>query len=124
MTANPILTGMDENGRVAYVKFIDGRAYKLQHPGNRIYLDWQKDFFSVTEGVDQAKFLDRAFEYCVIPDGHDFRPSVDNVKPRELGVWQRLLRRFLDGDLGAIPDGKGTDVGRAAPGRGAKDTGA
>jgi hypothetical protein len=113
---------MNENGMIAYVRFIDGKKYKLQHPGNRIWLDWQKDFFSITDGIDQAKFIEKAFEYCVIPDGHDFHPTIDNVKPKELGVWQRLLRRFLDGSLDDIPEQKAsTDVGRAARGSGGKN---
>jgi hypothetical protein len=118
---NPIITAMDENGKIAYVRFIDGKKYKLQHPGNRIWLDWQKDFFSIADGIDQAKFLEKAFEYCVIPDGHDFKPSIDDVKPKELGVWQRLLRRFLDGTLEDLPEQKAGDVVRTARRSGEKD---
>lgn len=91
----------EQDGLVSVIRFVDGREYRLQHPGNRIYLDWQREFFSVTEGVDLAKFLDKAFEYCVIPENHSFKPAVDTVKPKELGVWGRVLRRFLDGDLDA-----------------------
>lgn len=91
----------ERDGLVAVIKFVDGKTYRLQHPGNRTYLEWQKEFFTVTEGMDVAKFLDKAFEYCVIPEGHTFRPTVDTVKPKELGVWSRVLRRFLDGDLDA-----------------------
>jgi hypothetical protein len=120
-STNPVITAMDENGKVAYVKFIDGRMYKLQHPGNRIYLDWQKDFISITDGIDQAEFLDKAFEYCVIPEGHDFKPTIDNVKPKELGVWGKLLRRFLDGSIDDVPEGKASDVGKASPKGGGKD---
>lgn len=90
---------IERDGLVAIIRFVDGKNYRLQHPGNRTYLEWQKEFFTVTEGMDVAKFLDKAFEYCVIPEGHTFRPTVDTVKPKELGVWSRVLRRFLDGDL-------------------------
>lgn len=100
MSTISILSSTDD-GRMAIIKFVDGKTYKLQHPGNRVYLEWQKEFFSVTEGVDLAKFLDKAFEYCVIPENHGFKPTVDTVKPKELGVWSRVLRRFLDGDIDA-----------------------
>ena len=89
----------ENDGRVVVIRFIDGKNYRLQHPGNRTYLEWQKEFFSLTEGVDQAKFLDKAFEYCVIPENHSFKPTVDTVKPKDLGVWGRVLRRFFDGDV-------------------------
>ena len=121
MSTNPVITAIDDNGKIAYIRFIDGKNYKLQHPGNRMYLQWQKDFLSIAEGIDQEKFLDKAFEYCVIPDGHTAKPTVDNVTPKELGVWQRLLRRFLDGSLDGVTEGKPDTVGRAAQRSGAKD---
>ncbi|MBN2157924.1 MAG: hypothetical protein JW807_00910 [Spirochaetes bacterium] len=120
-TTNPVITSMDDSGKVVHIRFIDGKNYKLQHPGNRIYLNWQRDFLSMAEGIDQAKFLDKAFEYCVIPDGHDFKPTIETVKPKELGVWQRLLRRFLDGSLDDVGEEKDTNVGRPARGSGSKD---
>ncbi len=122
-STNPVITGIEQDGRIAYVRFVDGRNYKIQHPGNRIYLEWQKEYFSLSEGFDQAKFLDKAFEFCVIPDGHAFKPTLDSVKPREMGVWQRLLRRFLEGDIDALVSGeKGADAGTAVSGSKAKDS--
>lgn len=81
------------------ITFIDGKKYILQHPGNRVYLKWQQEFFSLTEGMDQALFLDQAFEHCVIPDCHDFKPTIDTVKPKEVTEWSKLLRRFCSGDI-------------------------
>jgi hypothetical protein len=99
MKTNVTVIGTEQDGKIVTIRFIDGKQYRLQHPGNRTYLEWQKEFFSLTEGMDQAKFLDKAFEFCVIPDGHDFKPTVDTIKPKEVGVWSRALRRFCDGSL-------------------------
>lgn len=101
-TTEVVVLEYHDDGKVILIRFVDGKKYKLQHPGNRTYLEWQKEFFSLTEGIDQAKFLDKAFEYCVIPEGHESRPTVDDVKPAELGVWSTLLRRFCDGKLHAM----------------------
>lgn len=115
---NPVIKGVEMDGKVVYVEFIDGRTYKLQHPGNRMKMRWEKECFNPIHGLDLEQFMDRAFEHCVIPEGHNFHPTVDEVEPRELEVWIRLIRRFLDGDLDIIL-GKGEASGGASV-RGAK----
>lgn len=99
MKKNPILISSERDGQIVNIQFIDGRKYKLQHPGNRTYMEWQQETFDFEKGLDSVGFMDNAFEHCVIPDGHDFKPTIDNVKPAELEVWQKLLRRFLRGDI-------------------------
>lgn len=104
MKKNPVILSSEKDGLIIHIQFVDGRRYKLQHPGNRTYLEWQQETFDFEGGLDTIGFMDRAFEHCVIPDGHDFKPTIDNVKPAELGVWQKLLRRFLRGDID-VPGG-------------------
>ncbi|HPA70771.1 MAG TPA: hypothetical protein PKY31_00790 [Spirochaetota bacterium] len=121
MKTNVTIIGIEKDGKIVVIKFIDGKKYRLQHPGNRTYLAWQKEFFSVVEGMDMALFLDKAFEHCVIPEGHDFKPTVDDVKPKELEVWGRMLRRFLGGDLDTMVAAVGeTSEGSGDPGVRAK----
>lgn len=122
-TTNPVITGEDMDGKIIHVKFIDGKRYKLQHPGNRVKMRWEKEVFNPTTGIDIEKFMDLAFEHCVIPEGHGDKPSIDTVKPKDLEVWQRLLRRFLDGDLEAAVGGaaEGAEPGRSVPGSKNKD---
>ena len=103
MKKNPVILSSEQDGKIIRIQFIDGKNYKLQHPGNRTYLEWQQETFDLQEGLDTISFLDKVFEHCVIPDGHDFKPTIDDVKPAELEVWQRLLRRFLRGDID-VPD--------------------
>ncbi len=101
---NPVVTKMAPDGKVVHIRFIDGKNYKLQHPGNRTYLQWQEEYITLT-GISQEKFLDLAFEHCVIPEGHAGKPTIDSVNPSELGVWGKLLRRFLEGDLNSLVAG-------------------
>lgn len=117
---NPVVTKMAEDGKVVFIRFVDGKNYKLQHPGNRVYLQWQNEFLSLTEGMSQEKFFDLAFEHCVMPEGHEFKPDIDSVTPYELGVWGKLLRRFLGGDLDSLVAGseKAADKGGAGKIRG------
>ena len=96
---NPKVIEYLNDGRVVVVEFPDKRVYKLQHPGNRKKLEWEKDYFNPATGIDRAKFLDYCFDNCVIAENGAEPPTVDEVNPKELEVWQRLLRRFLDGDL-------------------------
>lgn len=106
------------DGQMMWIEFADGKQYKLQHPGNRIKLQWEKEFINPVTGIDMEKFLDLCFENCVIPESHKFKPTIDNVKPAELGVWGSVLRRFLGGELNdplARPE-DGTDTGGASGG--------
>lgn len=115
-TSNPIITGEEQDGKIIHIKFVDGNNYILQHPGNRTKLRWEKDCYTLT-GMDHEKFLDLAMEHCVFPNGHDSKPSIDSVKPKEMEVWQRLLRRFLDGDIEEMVarSAEGTNSGRNLP---------
>jgi len=118
-TTTPIVTGESMNGKMLHIDMIDGRKYKLLHPGNRTKLAWEKECINIASGIDREKHLDYSFEHCVIPDGHDFKPTVDNVTPKELEVWEKLLRRFLDGDIQyetAGPEEPGTKRGRIVQG--------
>jgi hypothetical protein len=110
---NPIIISSERDGQIVTIEFVDGRKYRLQHPGNRTYMEWQNQSFDLEKGLDTITFMDNAFEYCVIPEGHDFRPTIDNVKPAELEVWQKLLRRFLRGDLDSVPEAGERETKRA-----------
>ena len=98
-TTNPIVTGEEQNGKILHITFVDGNKYKLVHPGNRTKLSWEKETMNVATGIDRELYLDYAFQNCVISVGHEFQPSIDNVTPHELEVWEKLLRRFLNGDI-------------------------
>lgn len=122
LRTNPIIIDEDQDGKIVIIEFVDGRIYKLQHPGNRIKLRWEKEYYNPVSGIDQEMFLDKAFEHCVIPEGHDFKPSIDNQKSKELEVWQRTLRRFLNGDLETMLAGRkeSGSTETASSGRGKK----
>ncbi len=118
-TTTPIVTAEEMNGKIVHITFIDGKKYKLQHPGNRTKLAWEKETMNVATGMDREKYLDYAFEHCVIPEDHDSKPTIDNLHPKELEVWEKLLRRFLDGDIQyalAESDEAGTKRGRTVQG--------
>lgn len=112
--AKPIVLSMDEDGRNARIKFIDGLEYRIQHPGNRSKLEWDKRYFNPATGLDIGGYLDKFFEHCVFPEGHEKRPNIDSVTPKELGAWQELLRPFLEGGLDC-PTPRGN--GDSQPGR-------
>ena len=80
-TTNPVITGEDMDGKIIHVKFIDGKRYKLQHPGNRVKMRWEKEVFNPTTGIDIEKFMDLAFEHCVIPDGQCGDPGLCPRRP-------------------------------------------
>ncbi|EMN92518.1 hypothetical protein, partial [Leptospira weilii] len=61
----PILVDIDDDARVATIQFVDGRNYKLQHPGNRKALRWRQEAISLTEGLNQDKLLDKFFKFSV-----------------------------------------------------------
>ncbi|MCL2154187.1 MAG: hypothetical protein FWH53_00840 [Leptospirales bacterium] len=106
MKKNPTILKSEQDGKIIYIKFVDGKEYKLQHPGNRTHLEWQQETFDFEKGLDTISFLDKAFEHCVIPEGHGFKPTIDNVKPHELEVWQKFLRMFLRGEIAVVAESK------------------
>lgn len=96
----PLLLKSEMDGLILEIIFVDGRKYKLQHPGNRIAMRWQEECFNLTKGkISQEKLIDKCFEHCVFPIEHNFKPTLDNIKPIERGVWVSMLTRFLDGNL-------------------------
>ncbi|EMM73314.1 hypothetical protein LEP1GSC038_2736 [Leptospira weilii str. 2006001855] len=95
----PILVDIDDDARVATVQFVDGRNYKLQHPGNRKALRWRQEAISLTEGLNQDKLLDKFFKFSVKPVGHSFEPTLDNIEPNHVEVWLRIANRFLKWEL-------------------------
>jgi len=103
MKKNPIILSSEKDGRIVYIEFVDGKKYKVQHPGNREHLQWQQETFDFENGLDTVSFMDKAFDHCIIPEGHNFKPTIDNVTPQELGVWQKFLRQFLKGEIVTPP---------------------
>ncbi|MDO6395293.1 hypothetical protein Q4554_14525 [Leptospira santarosai] len=97
--SDPILLEVDDDAKVAAVHFVDGRKYKLQHPGNRKALRWRQDSISLTDGLKQDTLLDQFFKYCVIAFGHNFQPTLDTIAPNHVEVWLRLANRFLKWEL-------------------------
>lgn len=95
----PILLSVDDDLGVAIIHFVDGRKYKLQHPGNRKALQWRQKSVSLTDGITQDTLLDNFFQFCVIPEGHDIQPNLDKIRPNEVEVWLRICNRFLRGEL-------------------------
>ena len=97
----PILEDL-EDGKYVTIQFVDGKKYKLQHPGVRSYLNWKEKAgrTSIEKKTGGSTYLlDEAFKYCVFPIEHDFKPNLDNLSPKIAGVWEVLLVRFLEGQL-------------------------
>ena len=99
---NPVILEERNAGEVLLIKFVDGRKYRLQHPGNRAKLQWDRECFSLTEGLDREKFLDLCFEHVVFPEDHDQKPDLDRLKPNEMEVWGEILPKFLRGELNLL----------------------
>ncbi|RHX87304.1 LIC_12613 family protein [Leptospira stimsonii] len=97
--SEPILESVDDDAKVAQIHFIDGRRYKLQHPGNRKALRWRQESISLTEGLNQDKLLDKFFKFCVKGVGHSFEPTLDAIEPNHVEVWLHLANRFLKWEL-------------------------
>jgi len=114
---NPVILSSEKDGKIIYIEFVDGKKYKLQHPGNLMYIEWQKEYYNPTDGIDMAILLNKGFQYVVIPVGHDFQPSIEDIKPNEVEAWAITLGRFLSGKLDAPPAGYREKVnGRRNPG--------
>jgi len=79
---------------------VNGKVYKLQHPGNRAYLEVYKTVYDVTSGqVNLIPLLDYCFEHVVFPDVGG-KIKLDDVDIKELSeVWGLILPSFLRGDL-------------------------
>ena len=99
MKKQPIVLSSEKDGKIVYIQFTDGKKYKIQHPGTRTWMEWTQEMFSLEDGIDNIGFMETAFEHCVFPVEHKFKPTIDDVKPQELEAWQKFLRRFLRGDV-------------------------
>ncbi|EQA54584.1 hypothetical protein LEP1GSC052_1983 [Leptospira kmetyi serovar Malaysia str. Bejo-Iso9] len=97
--SEPILETIDDDAKVAQIHFVDGRRYKLQHPGNRKALRWRQESISLTEGLNQDKLMDKFFKFCVRPMGHSFEPTLDIIEPNHVEVWLNVANRFLKWEL-------------------------
>lgn len=97
--SKPILDMIDDDGKIAKITFVDGRKYQLQHPGNRKALQWKQNSMQIGSSMRFDELLDKFFQFCVIPLGHEFQPNLDNINPRHTEVWLQLCNRFLSWDL-------------------------
>ncbi|WP_404820593.1 LIC_12613 family protein [Leptospira yasudae] len=97
--SEPILETIDDDAKVAQIHFVDGRRYKLQHPGNRKALRWRQESISLTEGLNQDKLMDKFFKFCVKPVDHGFEPTLDVIEPNHVEVWLHVANRFLKWEL-------------------------
>lgn len=80
---------------IKYVK-VNEREYKLQHPGNRAVLRLRAKCTNLSTGsIDLEPMMDYCFEHVVIPQGHNFKPGIDTIHPREFEEWITILPGFL-----------------------------
>jgi len=81
---------------------IGGKKYRLEHPGMRMSIRWKRECTDIKDGkalFDMEAYLDFAFEGCVFPIDHNFRPNLDDIEdPKEGEEWSVVLPRFLRGD--------------------------
>jgi hypothetical protein len=83
------------NHFVEYI-VVNEKKYKLQHPGNREVLKLRGLCIQPASGaIDLEPLMDYCFEHVVIPEGHNFKPTVDNLHPKEFEEWITILPRFL-----------------------------
>lgn len=106
--------------KIVVVQFQDGLRYKLQHPGTRTYLKWKQSLVDLnTKTMNLEKLVDLAFKYCVFPEEHGFKPTLDTIHHKHLGAWTGLLTRFLNGELESLfPSGEGGANGNGIEGMG------
>lgn len=81
---------------------VNGKIYKLQHPGNREWLKVKKTLLDVrTAQVDVEPLLDYCFEHVVFPEEGN-KLDLDTIDIIELEeVWAEILPSFLRGQLDA-----------------------
>lgn len=79
---------------------VNGKVYKLQHPGNREWLKVKKTLLDVrTAQVDIEPLLDYCFEHVVFPEEGN-KLDLDTIDLQELEeVWAEILPSFLRGQL-------------------------
>lgn len=88
---------------IEYIE-LNEKKYKLQHPGNREVLKLRAQCVNPKTGLAELEpLMDFCFEHVVIPEGHSFKPTIDNIPPREFEQWTEILPRFLrHGNLGGL----------------------
>ena len=97
---HPVVIEADDTFEVVVIEFVDGLKYRLQHPGVRTYLKWRDSMIDISEvRYNSVELLENFFEHCCFPEGHDFRPNLDNILPKHLSAWQEVATRFLSGNL-------------------------
>ena len=88
---------------------INGKVYKLQHPGNREWLKLQASLYNPkNDTFNLETMLDYSFENVVFPETGG-KLDLDTIDLADLEVWQTVLPRFLRGQLEAgyvWPDNK------------------
>lgn len=98
--SEPIVLEGDDDGTECVVLMPDGLKYRLQHPGYGMARKWQDAAIDVHKGgIDQTKTLKVFLEACVTPEGHNHRPTLDNLTPRTGPHWELVCTRFLRGTL-------------------------
>jgi len=99
---NPIIESSIDDGKDVIIRFTDGLKYRLQHPGNRQVLQWEKEHYSITTGFDEESMLDKFFEHCVFPEDHGNRPTLESISPADVKTWSKLMHKFFSGDIQVI----------------------
>ena len=75
---------------------VNGKQYRLQHPGMRAVLKLQRDCLVNDTGItDIEQIVDYCFQHVVFPEGHSFRPTLDTIVPSECDDWITIFVRFL-----------------------------
>lgn len=78
---------------------LNGKVYKLQHPGNRAWLEIKETMYKPqTDTIIMIPFLDFCFEHVVFPEVGS-KITLDGCDPAELEVWGEILPRFFRGKL-------------------------
>ena len=84
-----------DNLFIEYVE-VNQKRYKLQHPGNREVLKLYARCTEMKTGMlNMEKYMDFCFENVVFPEGHSFKPTIDNLPPKEFEEWFTILPRYL-----------------------------
>jgi hypothetical protein len=98
---------------------VNGKKYRLQHPGNREWLKLKKTLFRVSQDeIDIIPMLDYFFAHCCFPEIGD-NLNLDTIDLTELEeVWSVIAPRFFRGDLATgycYPVKSGQTINPSAP---------
>ena len=80
---------------------VNGKVYRLQHPGNREWIKLQSKLCMIKDGqtiIDIEKMFDYCFEHVVYPNEGN-KLNLDTLPLKELEAWQIILPSFLRGEL-------------------------